>query len=314
MDINQRAEKWRSELPSHFRTQRMTPEDERFFQEGIEIISVLAQARGFVASFRRYSTSHRISLLKGFMVQVKGIRSAAPQPSVSIRFPEGERKTPEERKPKEKRQGKESREAAPEVQKEKKEECFHLDSYIDILPQELKSQAMTIRDEYLVRAEYHRQAQRMVEEGASKEKLSEIAMLICHEDDKIRNFWDQVHEFLRQRGSGQLDDEAMEKLRQEGERLRASEKRGDGEWTADEILALEKAATTDEERERAAYLRRQRIENRKKYIRKPIQDSADHDVKVRMAVEELRKLGITRLSEKIRQVALASGMKEDELW
>lgn len=307
MTIRERAVAWREASASYFKTKNWGEEDWRFFRDGLDILSHVPQASSFVRSYKRYDPSSRARTMRMFMSQAESVREPSAPVAASAR-------------PLDKPSVSTVR-TAPKVQPVKTDpvgpsgRVRHLDEYVNLLPQELRDKAAGIRQEYILLAEYRNQADRLVfGGGADKSRLAELAQLICHQDDKIRNFWDQVHEVLRQSEGGGVDHEVMERLQKEGERLASMEERGDGEWTADEILRMEAEADTEEKRQRVAYLRKQRIENRKKYIRKPIQDSAERDAKVRMAVEELRKLGVPKLSGKIVEIALSCGMGEEELW
>lgn len=307
MTVSERAVAWREDSASHFREKTWTESDWAFFREGLDILSHVPQSSSFRMAYRRYDPSSRAKMMRMFMSQAEMVRESSPSPAPKARPAVGKREAPVR-----------GTEKTPTVQDPggaSQDRARHLDEYIDRLPQELRTKAQGIRQEYVLLAEYRNQASRLVFEGvADKARLADIAKLIIHQDDKIRNFWQQVDVALRQSDGVAVDHEVMERLQREGERLSSMEERGDGEWTAAEILRMEREASSEEESERVSYLKRQRIENRKKYIRKPIQDSAGRDAKVRMAVEELRMLGVPRLSAKITEIALSCGMGKEELW
>lgn len=310
-----------------------TAADRQAIIEGVEIVKALPAARDFCSMAHRYPMESRVAMLISFMKQLANTNThetttARPYaPRTSATHPAA-KPAPSNQQPatQDPAQGKDEaypskggKVAAAEQVEEPASPAFskvlHIDQYFHLLPQELQQKALTIKHEYDLRSDFHNQAHIYADSTApdAQKTRADIAEMLCHKDDKIRMFYQECDAVLAKHGLAKFTEEDMEQLQALGARIKASEKKGDGEYTYDELQRLKEEAGDDAEKlEHIAYLEKQRIENRRKYIRKPINRTPDRRAKVREAVGELKKFGV-KLSPKMIQVALQCGMKKEEL-
>ena len=254
--------------------------DMKDYFSGLELVSALQKAQGFLASHMRYDAKKRLEVLNRLLIEVRtkaGMKRISHQVKHTALVP-GPAKVNEEgvevpRKPFE----------MPEVSDRRPE---HISQYIHLLPENLRNEAKDIAGLYDQLAHWRSRAEYLaLDPRADRYMVSRAAKNTVKYESMILNFWQRVDLEYAKAKKGKEDAELMAELAREAEMLAKPEVKSAGEYTKDEIDAME-------DEEMAENCKKARIEANKKYLRRDdTQMNDERKVQMQLRASELLEWG-----------------------
>lgn len=255
--------------------------DMKDYFSGLELVSALQKAQGFLASHMRYDAKKRLEVLNRLLIEVRtkaGMKRISHQVKHTALVP-GPAKVNEEgvevpRKPFE----------MPEVSDRRPE---HISQYIHLLPENLRNEAKDIAGLYDQLAHWRSRAEYLaLDPRADRYMVSRAAKNTVKYESMILNFWQRVDLEYAKAKKGKEDAELMAELAREAEMLAKPEVKSAGEYTKAEIDAME-------DEEMAENCKKARIEVNKKYLRRDdTQMNDERKVQMQLRASELLEWGL----------------------
>ena len=255
--------------------------DMKDYFSGLELVSALQKAQGFLASHMRYDAKKRLEVLNRLLIEVRtkaGMKRISHQVKHTALVP-GPAKVNEEgvevpRKPFE----------MPEVSDRRPE---HISQYIHLLPENLRNEAKDIAGLYDQLAHWRSRAEYLaLDPRADRYMVSRAAKNTVKYESMILNFWQRVDLEYAKAKKGKEDAELMAELAREAELLAKPEVKSAGEYTKVEIDAME-------DEEMAENCKKARIEANKKYLRRDdTQMNDERKAQMQLRASELLEWGL----------------------
>lgn len=255
--------------------------DMKDYFSGLELVSALQKAQGFLASHMRYDAKKRLEVLNRLLIEVRtkaGMKRISHQVKHTALVP-GPVKVNEEgvevpRKPFE----------MPEVSDRRPE---HISQYIHLLPENLRNEAKDIAGLYDQLAHWRSRAEYLaLDPRADRHMVSRAAKNTVKYESMILNFWQRVDLEYAKAKKGKEDAELMAQLAREAEQLAKPEVKSAGEYTKAEIDAME-------DEEMAENCKKARIEANKKYLRRDdTQMNDERKAQMQLRAKELMEWGL----------------------
>lgn len=255
--------------------------DMKDYFSGLELVSALQKAQGFLASHMRYDAKKRLEVLNRLLIEVRtkaGMKRISHQVKHTALVP-GPAKVNEEgvevpRKPFE----------MPEVSDRRPE---HISQYIHLLPDNLRNEAKDIAGLYDQLAHWRSRAEYLaLDPRADRYMVSRAAKNTVKYESMILNFWQRVDLEYAKAVKGKEEAELMAELAREAEMLAKPEVKSAGEYTKAEIDAME-------DEEMAENCKKARIEANKKYLRRDdTQMNDERKVQMQLRASELLEWGL----------------------
>lgn len=255
--------------------------DMKDYFSGLELVSALQKAQGFLASHMRYDAKKRLEVLNRLLIEVRtkaGMKRISHQVKHTALVP-GPAKVNEEgvevpRKPFE----------MPEVSDRRPE---HISQYIHLLPENLRNEAKDIAGLYDQLAHWRSRAEYLaLDPRADRYMVSRAAKNTVKYESMILNFWQRVDLEYAKAKKGKEDAELMAELAREAEQLAKPEVKSAGEYTKAEIDAME-------DEEMAENCKKARIEANKKYLRRDdTQMNDERKAQMQLRASELLEWGL----------------------
>ena len=255
--------------------------DMKDYFSGLELVSALQKAQGFLASHMRYDAKKRLEVLNRLLIEVRtkaGMKRISHQVKHTALVP-GPAKVNEEgvevpRKPFE----------MPEVSDRRPE---HISQYIHLLPENLRNEAKDIAGLYDQLAHWRSRAEYLaLDPRADRYMVSRAAKNTVKYESMILNFWQRVDLEYAKAVKGKEEAELMAELAREAEMLAKPEVKSAGEYTKAEIDAME-------DEEMAENCKKARIEANKKYLRRDdTQMNDERKVQMQLRAGELLEWGL----------------------
>lgn len=254
--------------------------DMKDYFSGLELVSALQKAQGFLASHMRYDAKKRLEVLNRLLIEVRtkaGMKRISHQVKHTALVP-GPAKVNEEgvevpRKPFE----------MPEVSDRRPE---HISQYIHLLPENLRNEAKDIARLYDQLAHWRSRAEYLaLDPRADRHMVSRAAKNTVKYESMILNFWQRVDLEYAKAVKGKEEAELMAELAREAEMLAKPEVKSAGEYTKAEIDAME-------DEDMAENCKKARIEANKKYLRRDdTQMNDERKVQMQLRASELLEWG-----------------------
>ena len=255
--------------------------DMKDYFSGLELVSALQKAQGFLASHMRYDAKKRLEVLNRLLIEVRtkaGMKRISHQVKHTALVP-GPAKVNEEgvevpRKPFE----------MPEVSDRRPE---HISQYIYLLPENLRNEAKDIAGLYDQLAHWRSRAEYLaLDPRADRHMVSRAAKNTVKYESMILNFWQRVDLEYAKAVKGKEEAELMAELAREAEMLAKPEVKSAGEYTKVEIDAME-------DEEMAENCKKARIEANKKYLRRDdTQMNDERKAQMQLRAGELLEWGL----------------------
>lgn len=255
--------------------------DMKDYFSGLELVSALQKAQGFLASHMRYDAKKRLEVLNRLLIEVRtkaGMKRISHQVKHTALVP-GPAKVNEEgvevpRKPFE----------MPEVSDRRPE---HISQYIHLLPDNLRNEAKDIAGLYDQLAHWRSRAEYLaLDPRADRHMVSRAAKNTVKYESMILNFWQRVDLEYAKAVKGKEEAELMAELAREAEMLAKPEVKSAGEYTKAEIDAME-------DEEMAENCKKARIEANKKYLRRDdTQMNEERKAQMQLRASELLEWGL----------------------
>lgn len=255
--------------------------DMKDYFSGLELVSALQKAQGFLASHMRYDAKKRLEVLNRLLIEVRtkaGMKRISHQVKHTALVP-GPAKVNEEgvevpRKPFE----------MPEVSDRRPE---HISQYIHLLPENLRNEAKDIAGLYDQLAHWRSRAEYLaLDPRADRHMVSRAAKNTVKYESMILNFWQRVDLEYAKAVKGKEEAELMAELAREAEQLAKPEVKSAGEYTKAEIDAME-------DEEMAENCKKARIEANKKYLRRDdTQMNDERKAQMQLRAKELLEWGL----------------------
>lgn len=255
--------------------------DMKDYFSGLELVSALQKAQGFLASHMRYDAKKRLEVLNRLLIEVRtkaGMKRISHQVKHTALVP-GPAKVNEEgvevpRKPFE----------MPEVSDRRPE---HISQYIHLLPENLRNEAKDIAGLYDQLAHWRSRAEYLaLDPRADRYMVSRAAKNTVKYESMILNFWQRVDLEYAKAVKGKEEAELMAELAREAEQLAKPEVKSAGEYTKAEIDAME-------DEEMAENCKKARIEANKKYLRRDdTQMNEERKAQMQLRAKELLEWGL----------------------
>lgn len=255
--------------------------DMKDYFSGLELVSALQKAQGFLASHMRYDAKKRLEVLNRLLIEVRtkaGMKRISHQVKHTALVP-GPAKVNEEgvevpRKPFE----------MPEVSDRRPE---HISQYIHLLPENLRNEAKDIAGLYDQLAHWRSRAEYLaLDPRADRHMVSRAAKNTVKYESMILNFWQRVDLEYAKAVKGKEEAELMAELAREAEQLAKPEVKSAGEYTKAEIDAME-------DEEMAENCKKARIEANKKYLRRDdTQMNDERKAQMQLRASELLEWGL----------------------
>ena len=255
--------------------------DMKDYFSGLELVSALQKAQGFLASHMRYDAKKRLEVLNRLLIEVRtkaGMKRISHQVKHTALVP-GPAKVNEEgvevpRKPFE----------MPEVSDRRPE---HISQYIHLLPENLRNESKDIAGLYDQLAHWRSRAEYLaLDPRADRHMVSRAAKNTVKYESMILNFWQRVDLEYAKAVKGKEEAELMAELAREAEMLAKPEVKSAGEYTKAEIDAME-------DEEMAENCKKARIEANKKYLRRDdTQMNDERKVQMQLRAGELLEWGL----------------------
>lgn len=255
--------------------------DMKDYFSGLELVSALQKAQGFLASHMRYDAKKRLEVLNRLLIEVRtkaGMKRISHQVKHTALVP-GPAKVNEEgvevpRKPFE----------MPEVSERRPE---HISQYIHLLPENLRNESKDIAGLYDQLAHWRSRAEYLaLDPRADRHMVSRAAKNTVKYESMILNFWQRVDLEYAKAVKGKEEAELMAELAREAEQLAKPEVKSAGEYTKAEIDAME-------DEEMAENCKKARIEANKKYLRRDdTQMNDERKSQMQLRAKELLEWGL----------------------
>ena len=255
--------------------------DMKDYFSGLELVSALQKAQGFLASHMRYDAKKRLEVLNRLLIEVRtkaGMKRISHQVKHTALVP-GPAKVNEEgvevpRKPFE----------MPEVSDRRPE---HISQYIHLLPENLRNESKGIAGLYDQLAHWRSRAEYLaLDPRADRHMVSRAAKNTVKYESMILNFWQRVDLEYAKAVKGKEEAELMAELAREAELLAKPEVKSAGEYTKVEIDAME-------DEEMAENCKKARIEANKKYLRRDdTQMNDERKAQMQLRASELLEWGL----------------------
>ena len=255
--------------------------DMKDYFSGLELVSALQKAQGFLASHMRYDAKKRLEVLNRLLIEVRtkaGMKRISHQVKHTALVP-GPAKVNEEgvevpRKPFE----------MPEVSDRRPE---HISQYIHLLPENLRNESKDIAGLYDQLAHWRSRAEYLaLDPRADRHMVSRAAKNTVKYESMILNFWQRVDLEYAKAVKGKEEAELMAELAREAEMLAKPEVKSAGEYTKAEIDAME-------DEEMAENCKKARIEANKKYLRRDdTQMNDERKAQMQLRASELLEWGL----------------------
>lgn len=276
--------------------------DYKSFNTGLRLLSAWQLYRAFLPAAYRYEASTGLRKMGELLNRVRSrteLRGVAAYPDMSKKEYVAHMPTATvvdengESKPKEPF-------AIPEVSGRRPE---HLSQYIHKLSPELQKQAKELENLYMAMASHKEQALLLANDSrASRADIEHEAKATIKAEAKILNFWEQVDLEWEKITGKEIDEEEMERLKAESERLNRQVVKSAGEYTKAEIDAMD-----DEEMQENC--KKARIEANKKYLRRSdVQMTDERREQTALRAQELLAWGI-ELSARAKETIEQNGIE-----
>lgn len=257
-----------------------TEADVKDFDEGCIIASAFSKSHGFISNAMRYEVSRRKKILGDFLCQVRNKTDLAKR---TTRPPVGDKRylavVPSKKIDENGNEVPKKPFEMPAVDGRRPE---HLSQYIHQLSPELQKESKNLENWYLQLASHKERALLLTNDSrATKEDIAHEAKETVRIESIILNFWERV-DLEWQRATGKTIDESdMLALQGEAARLNRQVVKSAGEYTKEEIDAMDDEEMQDN-------CRRARIEANKKYVRRTdVQMSDERREQITLRIAEL---------------------------
>lgn len=275
--------------------------DVKDFDEGCIIASAFSKYHPFIPGAMRYEIAVRKKKLGYILCQIRErteLKKMATRPAVSDKrylaiLPS--KKIDENGKTIEKKPFE-----MPEVSGRRPE---HLSQYVHQLSPSLQKDAKNLESLYLQLASHKERALLLSENpNATKADIEAEVKKTLAAEAKILNFWEQVDLEWEKITGKEIDEEEMERLKAESERLNRQVVKSAGEYTKTEIDAMD-----DEEMQENC--KKARIEANKKYLRRSdVQMTDERREQTVLRAKELLAWGI-ELSARAKETIEQNGIE-----
>lgn len=275
--------------------------DVKDFDEGCIIASAFSKYHAFIPVAMRYEIAVRKKKLGDILCQIRErteLKKMATRPAVSDKrylaiLPS--KKIDENGKTVEKKPFE-----MPEVSGRRPE---HLSQYVHQLSPSLQKDAKNLESLYLQLASHKERALLLSENpNATKADIEAEVKKTLAAEAKILNFWEQVDLEWEKITGKEIDEEEMERLKAESERLNRQVVKSAGEYTKAEIDAMD-----DEEMQENC--KKARIEANKKYLRRSdVQMTDERREQTALRAKELLAWGI-ELSARAKETIEQNGIE-----
>lgn len=255
--------------------------DMKDYFSGLELVSALQKAQGFLASHMRYDAKKRLEVLNRLLIEVRekaGMKRITHKVKHTAVVP-GPAKVNEEgvevpRKPFE----------MPEVSDRRPE---HISQYMHLLPEELRAEAQGISGLYDQMAHWRSRAEYLaLDPRADQQMVARAAKNTVKYEERILNFWQRVDLAYEKSTKGKTDEQLAKELAREAAEMAKPEVKSAGEYTKAEIEAMEEGGQKEG-------CRKARIEANKKYLRRDdTQMTDDRKAQMKLRAAELVEWGI----------------------
>ena len=260
--------------------------DVKDFDEGLKLATALQKAQGFLGTHQRYDVSRRLEVLRKLLTEVRvksGLSKIGPRPASDKRkftaVVPGPARVNEEgvevpRKPFE----------MPEVSDRRPE---HISQYMHLLPEDLRGEAHGISMLYDQMAHWRSRAEYLsMDPRADQQMVARAAKNTVKYEERILNFWHRVDLAYEKSTKGKTDEQLAKELAKEAAEMAKAEVKSPGEYTKDEIEAMEEGEQKDN-------CRKARIEANKKYLRRDdTQINEERKAQMKLRAAELVEWGI----------------------
>ena len=280
--------------------------DVKDFDEGLKLATALQKAQGFISTHQRYDVCRRLEVLRKLLTEVRvksGLSKAGPRPAGDKRkftaLVPGPAKVNEEgvevpRKPFE----------MPQVCDRRPE---HVSQYMHLLPEDLRTEAQGISVLYDQMAHWRSRAEYLaLDPRADQQMAARAAKNTVKYEERILNFWHRVDLAYEKSTKGKTDEQLAGELAKEAAEMAKQEVKSPGEYTKDEIEAMEDG-------EQKESCRKARIEANKKYLRRDdTQISDERKAQMKLRADELVEWGIP-ISRKQAEILEKYGLEIPEV-
>lgn len=256
------------------------------FDEGLKLASALVKAKDFVSNAYRYDVKKRLERINTLLREVRersGMNKITTRPSTDHRhFTARIEKQPVVNEdgvqiPAKKQEDEPVSGRRPE----------HLSQYINLLSDELKKEASDISSRYDMLYHWRGRAEYLADDPrATQEMIAEAAQNAVKYEKQILNFWERVDAEYSKKTGKKVDESYINQLDKESAQLNKEIEKKAGEYTKEEIEAME-----DEEKRESC--KNARILANQKFIRRSdLQMTEERKEQIRLRARELNEWGI----------------------
>lgn len=256
------------------------------FDEGLKLASALVKAKDFVSNAYRYDVKKRLERINTLLREVReksGMNKITTRPSTDHHHFTARI----EKQPVVNEEGVQmpAKKQAEEPVSGRRPE--HLSQYINLLSDELKKEASDISSRYDMLYHWRGRAEYLADDPrATKEMIAEAAQNAVQYEKQILNFWERVDAEYSKKTGKKVDESYINQLDKESAQLNKEIDKKAGEYTKDEIDAME-----DEEKREAC--KNARILANQKFIRRSdLQMTEERKEQIRIRARELNEWGI----------------------
>ncbi|MGN0091269.1 MAG: hypothetical protein ACI36Z_10015 [Alloprevotella sp.] len=302
-----RVEKWTDETYPMLAalTDSWTEAEWKDYDEGIELVTALQQAKDFVSNAYLYEIKRSIQKINLLLTDVRKktelsrikSRPANDKHHYVAHVP-ATVKTDENGVPVAAKEP-----VKTDVSGRRPE---HLSQYIDLIGEDLKKESMQLPGWYDQLSHWRGRAEYLADDPrATRDMLKNVAATVVKIEQRILNFWERVDMAYSKATGKKVDDSVVNALKKEADALSKEETKQDGEYTKQEIDAMEDG----EMKERC---RRARIEANKKFVRRSdIKMNEERKAQISLRMQELVDWG-QRLTKKAINFANENGIELPE--
>ncbi|MGN0309189.1 MAG: hypothetical protein ACI4C3_01145 [Bacteroides sp.] len=299
-----RVEKWTEETYPQLSalTDSWTESDWKDYDEGMELVTALQHAKDFVSNAYRYEIKRSLAKMNLLLTEVRRktelgkmtVRRSDDKRHFVAHMPAASKA--DENGVKMERKSVEKRDVLGRRQE-------HLSQYIELIGDDLKKESAQLAGWYDQLAHWRGRAEYLADDPRStQEMLKNVAATVVKIEQRILNFWERVDIAYNKATGKQVDESVMNSLKKEADELRKEESKQDGEYTKEEIDAMEDG----EDKERC---KRARIEADKKFVRRTdIKMNDERKAQIAIRLKELVEWG-QKLSEKAISFAQENGIE-----
>lgn len=256
------------------------------FDEGVELCSCLRQARSFVDNAYKFSASKCLDMIYLTLNEItqvvggikprteeekktKSIKAFVPKQPAPDENGKTNRISPEQRKEMENK-------AMDEEKEMDKWRPQNLAGYMHLLPQNIQKECNDVQKKfYMPLREYRTRLESLVENpNATDEQRREMAERLVNTENELANFWNKVDAEYKKATGQQLPDTP-----ETGKRIQ--------DYTKEDIDKMPESEVKES-------VKKQRIENNKKYLRRQdLPDNEETKQQLSLRAEELQQWGVT---------------------